>query len=178
MEQDRAPRHPEHSADRPGIGRAAQRQFPGRPGGQLPWCAQPADRRPSLPAELDLQRELWLLRRSARGRSIRQDAARDRLSQAARFDARFRKIRARYPGPRHLGIVVVPNRALPVIRQGMEYQPGPLHKPRPRDGLARQIIAAVAPVVNLRATTLTAIFAAAAIAVPAIAGEPPKYGGT
>ena len=60
-------------------------------------------------------------------------------TEAARADARVRKARARYPGARDLIAVVVPDRPLPLVCQGLEDQPEPLHQPGFGDDMARQI---------------------------------------
>ena len=58
--------------------------------------------------------------------------------EAAGADAPVRKTRAGRPGPHDLGIVVAPDRAVPVLCQGLQDRPDPFHQPGPGDDLARQ----------------------------------------
>ena len=54
----------------------------------------------------------------------------------------FEKLRARHQAHEIMTAVVVPDRALPVLREGLEDQPEPLHQPGSGDGLARQVATA------------------------------------
>jgi len=89
----------------------------------------------ALPAELC--RQLRTVRGPTGDRALRQDAARNRPYQAANADARLREIRARYPDARDLSALVIPDRGLPVICQGLEDQPQPLPQPGLSDDLVR-----------------------------------------
>ena len=60
-------------------------------------------------------------------------------AQAAGADDRVREAGAGYAGARHQGDLVEPDRAVPLLRQGLEDQPEPLPESGSVDGLARQV---------------------------------------
>ena len=104
-------------------------------------------------------------------------------------DARVREIRARHQAHAIMTAVVVPDRAVPVLCQGLEDQPEPFRQPGSGDGLARQITTVDERrmtctgrnAMEARSATLAAALGAAAdrwrrFAAPA--DETPKRGGT
>ena len=58
-------------------------------------------------------------------------------AETARGDVPVRQARDGYPGSQAYDGVVVPDRAIPILRQRLEDQPEPLHQPGSGDDLAR-----------------------------------------
>ena len=131
VEQDRAQGDAAGRADRPVVRGDAQRQFRRRRSRRN--CherRQPGARRQQVPAALGLHRELRQLRGPEGDRALRQDAARDRSGKAARADARSsRSTCSTTEAHEIVPDLVVPHRAAPLLRQGLEDQPEPLHQP-------------------------------------------------
>ena len=75
----------------------------------------------------------------AGGRALRQDAARDRPGKQRELMRQFEKYVLDDQAHMICGVVVVPDRAVPVLREGLEDQPEALHQPGSGDHLARQI---------------------------------------
>src|SRR5207247_4501638 len=73
------------------------------------------------------------------GRSLQQDAARDRPGEAAGADARLREIRARHRSTRDFPLVVVSDGTASRICEGLESQPKSLSQSGLGNGLAGQI---------------------------------------
>src|SRR5436853_6205278 len=132
-----ASRSPESLAQRPLGGGRARRRLQRRAAGQLPQRRQPADRRAALSVELGQQAELRQLRRPEGTGTLRKSLARDRSGKTKTGDVSIRQARHGYRGAQARAALVVPDRPLPVLRERLEDQPGPLSEPGSREHLAR-----------------------------------------
>ncbi len=129
----------EGAADRPVLRRAAQQRVRRDSGFQLPGPGESADGRGQVPAALGVHRELRQLRGPEGHRPLSGAAARNRPDEAALPDARVRDVCARHPGAHVHDALVEPDRALPVLREGLEDQPEPLRQSGSRDHMAGRI---------------------------------------
>src|SRR5205823_4109945 len=100
---------------------------------------QPADRRAAVSVELDQQAELRQLRRSKTAGDLRKGDARDRPGKAEAADVPVRQARHGHRGAQAGAAVVVSDRAVSVLCEGLEDQLEPLSEPGSGKHLAGQV---------------------------------------
>src|SRR5947209_6022273 len=166
------------------VRRHAHRQFRRDDGSQLPKRRQSGARCRQIPAAHRLYGKLRRRRGPGRDRDLSKDAARSRSSETAALDARIREICHRHPSARIAADLLVSDRSVPVICEGLEDQPQPLCQSGPRHDLARQIASADTDDnfreegMRVALRILVSLVVGSMLILPAVADETPKRGGT